>query len=95
MRIEEYVAVYRQILETLQRAGIRDPEAARVILQELGKDRRAIEAAEERRLKGTEEPATERQRKFLERRGVVFPRDISKTQASEIIARLTAQTSAK
>jgi len=93
--IENYVQEYKQILEALQRAGIHDPEAARTILQELGKDRRAREAADERCRRGTGEPATERQRKFLERRGVVFPRDISKSQASEIITRLTAQASAK
>jgi len=94
LHIEEYVGVYRQILESLRKAGIHDPEAAKVILQELGKDRRANKV-EEMRMKGTDVPATERQKKFLGRRGVVFPQNLSKSQASEIITRLTAQTSAK
>jgi hypothetical protein len=87
MRIEEYVEEYRQILGALQRAGIYDPDAAKVVLQERGRDRRTREVAEERAgRKG--EPATERQKKFLEVRGVAYPRDITKSQASEVISRI-------
>ncbi|MEM3452490.1 MAG: hypothetical protein QW835_02555 [Candidatus Hadarchaeum sp.] len=92
--VREYVQNYRQILEALAEAGIHDPEAARVILQELGKDRRMREAAEGRQ-REDDGPVTDRQRKFLERKGVVFPSNLTKLQASEIITKLTAQTSTK
>jgi hypothetical protein len=90
VRIEEYVEEYRQILGALQRAGICDPDAARAILQERGRDRRMREVAEGRTGK-MGEPATERQKRFLDARGVPYPEDITKTQASEVISKISAR----
>jgi len=85
-----YVRQYRAILDALQKAGIYDGEVAAVILQEIGKDRRQMEVAERER-NAAGEPATERQKKFLEKKGVLFPKNLTKLQASEVISRVMAQ----
>jgi len=90
MRIEDYVEEYRQILGALERVGVHDPDAARIILQERGRDRRMERIGEEKRGSPTrekDEPATEKQKNFLDNLGVDYPADITKSEATRAITR--------
>ncbi len=90
MKIEDYVEEYKQILSDLERVGIHDPDAARTILQERARDRRMERIGEERRgnaTGGKDQPATERQKKFLDSLGIDYPADITKSEASRAISR--------
>ena len=96
MRIEDYVEEYRQILGALERAGVHDSDAARIILQERGRDRRMERIGEEKRGSPGEkdEPATEKQKKFLDSLGIYYPADITKSEASRSISRAEGRAKA-
>ncbi len=96
MRVEDYVEEYEQILGALERAGVYDPDAARIILQERGRDRRMERIGEEKRGSHTrenDELATEKQ-KFLDSLGIDYPADITKSEASKAISRVEGRAKA-
>jgi len=97
MRIEDYVEEYKQILGALERVGVHDPDAARIILQERGRDRRTERIGEEKRASSTgekDEPATEKQKKFMDSLGIDYPADITKSEATRAISRAEGRVKA-
>ncbi|MFH1821381.1 MAG: hypothetical protein ABH852_02930 [Methanobacteriota archaeon] len=97
MRIEDYVEEYKQILSALERVGVHDSDAARIILQERGRDRRMERIGDERRGNSTgerNEAATEKQKKFLDSLGIDYPADITKSEASRAISRAEGRVKA-
>ena len=87
MKAEEYVEEYRRILGLLEKEGIRDPDAAKLILREVAKDRRMEFVSRERQAQAREdEPATEKQKQFLTKLGVSYPPNITKSEAYKAIS---------
>lgn len=83
-QIEEYVALFNAI-----EARIGDDETARVILGQLGKDRRMSAMKERERSNGkADPPATEKQLGLIRRLGGTPRPGLSKREASEEIDRL-------
>ena len=83
-KLDDYVALYDAISEKL------DSDAAAIaILQELSKDRRSGEIRVERAAKSDEananEPATEKQKKFMKKLNIAFPANVTKHEASTLL----------
>ena len=83
MNVEQYVQTYEQI-----KASVKNDEIAAVILDQIGKDGR-VEAMqngatenEPRRVVREKEPATQKQKAFLEKLQVPFDKDITRKEAS-------------
>jgi len=87
MNVEEYIKLYREIKIRVVDIGVTDPQlnaqVSIAILQEIGKDNRykSIEKGERKQ----EEPATEKQIKFLKDHGISFREGITKKEASALI----------
>ena len=86
MNVEEYCDQLILIRNTLASKGMLEghglTESALAILAELGYDRRRVARAAQEPL---EEPATEKQKALLKQLKLVYPEDISKTEASRLI----------
>lgn len=87
MKAHEYVAEFSRILEMLESKNWRDDlnkgEVALGILHELAKDRRMETMNESRG--DRRDPATEKQKRFMEDLGIVYGDEITKREASEEI----------
>lgn len=78
-RIEEYMDLLKVLTEKT-----RSELVAINLLQEIAKDRRMDEMRQDRE-KTIDEPATERQKKFMKKLGIKIPKDLTKKQASNLI----------
>lgn len=92
MKLQKYVNLYTQILGSLNSVTELEESdrvnAANAILQEVSKDRRMREMSKRKNRKQGE-PATEKQKKYLDSLGVAYPSDVSKEKASELISKHT------
>ena len=75
-KLDEYV----ELLEEVKK-HVSNEDTAADIVGEVAKDRR-VEAM---RSNGTEEPATERQKRFMKKLGIDYDDDVSKQGASDLI----------
>ncbi len=71
---------YAELFEAI-RKKVSDKEVAIAILQEIGKDKRSQIISDERK----EEPASEKQKKFMRDLGIKFPEKISRKEAAVLI----------
>jgi len=89
MNADEYIKLYREIKLGVIDIGVTEPElntqVSIAILQEIGKDNRVKATGKEHEKK--EEPATEKQIKFLRDLGISFKEGITKKEASALIDR--------
>ncbi|KXB06615.1 hypothetical protein AKJ51_03380 [candidate division MSBL1 archaeon SCGC-AAA382A20] len=91
MRIEKYVDEFSKILKALRgrkwKVDFDEAEVSLAILREVAKDRRMenIEARRQRSAKG--EPATEKQKEYMDDLGILYDEGITKEKASEEIER--------
>jgi hypothetical protein len=83
-KLDDYVALYGAISEKTDNDAV-----AVAILQELSKDRRSGEIRVERAAKNGEananEPATEKQKKFMKKLNIAFPANVTKHEASTLL----------
>jgi hypothetical protein len=83
-KLDDYVALYDAVSERLDNDAV-----AIAILQELSKDRRSGEIRVERAAKNGEananEPATEKQKKFMKKLNIAFPANVTKYEASKLL----------
>ena len=87
MNVETYIQTYEQI-----KASVKNDEVAAVILNQIGKDARtavmagsgAVEDRPRRVVRG-DEPATDKQKGYLEKLGVGFENGVTRKEASELI----------
>jgi hypothetical protein len=77
------VGSYVELLDAVK-AKTGSEQTAVAVLVEVAKDQRTERMREEREAK-TDEPATERQRKFMDKLGIKYPKTISKQEASAVI----------
>ncbi len=77
--VENYTELFDQIRERTE-----SDEVAIAILQEIGKDHRSSQVREEKSQK-VSEPATEKQKRFMKRLGIEFPKLITKKEASVLL----------
>lgn len=88
-RIESYVVLFNEIKRRTS-----NDEIAIAILAQIGKDSRLAKMqSRERRseMRSGEQPATQKQRAFLERLGTKIPDGLTKAQASAMIDEAVAQ----
>ena len=81
--LENYTAVFSKIKE-----NVKDEQAAALILQEVARDQRAQQMRAERqaeRQKRDGEPATQKQREFLQDLEMPIPEGLTKQEASALI----------
>jgi hypothetical protein len=78
-KLNSYLELYSQIR---QKTG--DDKVALSLLQELSKDRRMEEIRQEKETRNGE-PATEKQKKFMKKLGINFPRNVTKREAFVLI----------
>lgn len=90
-KLDDYVALYDAISEKMDNDAV-----AVAILQELSKDRRSGEIRMERAAKNGEananEPATEKQKKFMKKLNIAFPANVTKHEASALLDEELAKT---
>lgn len=90
MEADEYVEKFSEILRLVNESTwSEDVDKIRValaILREVGKDRR-METMREEREKAKLEPATEKQKKYMDDLDIVYDESITKEEASEEIER--------
>lgn len=83
-KLDDYVALYDAISEKMGNDAV-----AVAIMQELCKDRRSGEIRVERAGKSgeanTNEPATEKQKKFMKKLNIAFPANVTKHEASALL----------
>ena len=79
-KLNDYLELLDEISEKTD-----DESAAVALLQEISKDRRMEKIREEQGFKNGDQPATEKQKKFMTRLGIEFADDITKKQASFLI----------
>lgn len=80
---KEKLDSYLELLTEISRKT-GNSEEARVLLQELSKDRRMQEIREEREMRNNR-PATERQKRFMDDLGIQYPKAVTKEEASVLI----------
>jgi len=78
-KLESYIELYDEIREKTD-----SDSAAVAILQEMGKDQRSNRIREEKATVGYK-PATEKQKRFMERLGISFPAEITSKEASVLL----------
>jgi len=78
-KIDSYVEIFDSIREKTD-----SDDTAVAILQEITKDRRSEEIREEREKKNSE-LATEKQKNFMKKLGIKYPRTVTKKEASILI----------
>jgi len=74
---------YLQLFDGI-RARVDDERTALALLQEISKDRRMEEIREERGNQ-RQKPATEKQKRFMEKLGIKYPKNVTKQEASVLI----------
>lgn len=74
---------YLNLLDVIK-ARTADERTAVTILQEISKDRR-MEKIKQEREASNGQPATEKQKKFMSKLGIDFPRNVTKQEASALI----------
>jgi len=88
-KLDEYLRLLEQIKQKTT-----DERTAVSLLQEVSKDRRSAEIREERETKNSKgkkgeaknhEPATEKQKEFMDKLGIDYPADVTKQYASMLI----------
>lgn len=83
-RVNDYLALFDGISEKVNSDAV-----AIAILQEVSKDRRSGEIRTERAAKNGEananEPATEKQKKFMKKLNIAFPANVTKHEASTLL----------
>jgi hypothetical protein len=78
-RLDAYLELLEEISEKT------DEKTAVALLQEISKDRRMEKIREEQGFKNGDQPATDKQKKFMTKLGIEFTDDITKKQASFLI----------
>ena len=78
-KLESYIELYDEIREKTE-----SDSAAVAILQEMGKDKRSNQIRDEK-TSVNNEPATEKQRRFMKRLGMSFPKGVTKKEASVLL----------
>ena len=78
-KLDGYVELFQQI-----KSKTGDDILARVMLQEIAKDKRMAQIREEREMRNGE-PATTRQLQFMKKLGIEIPAGVTKQQASMLI----------
>ncbi|KXB08728.1 hypothetical protein AKJ56_00505 [candidate division MSBL1 archaeon SCGC-AAA382N08] len=90
MKAKEYVEQFSQILQIVNEKSwsenVNKTEVALAILRELGKDRR-MEIMRKEREQAKEQPATEKQKQYMDDLDIVYSENITKEEASEEIER--------
>jgi len=81
--IKEKVEGYLELLDQIN-AKTEDATTAIVLLQEVAKDLRTERMIEEREARKNE-PATAKQKKFMDDLGIDFPENLTKQEASKLI----------
>ena len=79
-RLDSYLELLDEISEKTD-----DAKTALALLQEISKDRRMEQIREEQGFKNVDEPASEKQKKFMTDLGIEFTDEITKKQASFLI----------
>jgi len=79
-RLDAYLELLEEISEKTD-----DKKTAVALLQEISKDRRMEKIREEQGFKNGDQPATDKQKKFMTKLGIEFTDDITKKQASFLI----------
>jgi hypothetical protein len=79
VKLNSYLGLLDEI-----KSKISDDRTAVSLLQEISKDRRMDEIREERESRNRE-PATEKQKKFMESLGIKYPKNVTKQEASVLI----------
>jgi len=79
-KLDSYLELFEQIKQKTQG----DDKIALSILTEISKDRRMEEIRQEKEAKNAE-PATEKQKKFMKKLGMDFPKNATKKEASVMI----------
>jgi hypothetical protein len=80
VKLDSYLQLLDEISEKTN-----DESTAVALLQEISKDRRMERIREEQGFKNGDQPATDKQKKFMTRLGIEFTDDITKKQASFLI----------
>ncbi len=78
-RLEGYLELLEQISEKTQ-----NEQATVVLLQEIAKDQRMERMIEEREARNNE-PATAKQKKFMDNLGIRYQKNVTKREASMLI----------
>lgn len=78
MEVESYIREFKQIEKKLKEQGIEAVQVTLAILREVAKDRRMEEIA-------NSDPATEKQKSFMDSLGIRYDRNITKKEASRLI----------
>ena len=81
--IHEKLTSYLELLDEIK-DKTEDEGTAAVVLQEISKDRRMEEMRQDREAKNSV-PATEKQKRFMKKLGVDYPKTITKKEASVLI----------
>lgn len=79
-KLDSYVELLNEIKEKTEN----DQTTAIAILAEVAKDQRMERMIEERQARNNE-PATFKQKKFMDDLGIKYPRNVTKQEASELI----------
>ena len=83
-KMKEKLNVYLELLDEISEKT-ENESTALALLQEISKDRRMEKIKHEQDLKNGDQPATEKQKKFMEDLNIEFAKDITKKQASFLI----------
>jgi len=81
--IQEKLDGYVKLLGDI-RSKVGDERTAVSLLQEMGKDQRMDRMSEEREMRNSQ-PATEKQKKFMDKLGISYPKKLTKQEASVLI----------
>lgn len=81
--IQEKLDGYLQLFDGI-RARVDDERTALALLQEISKDRRMEEIQKEHENQ-RQKPATEKQKRFMEKLGIKYPKNVTKQEASVLI----------
>lgn len=96
MKPDEYVEQFSEILRLVEEEDwseeIDKTEVSLAILREIGKDRR-MESMREERGQKKDQPATEKQKQYMDDLGIVYEEGITKEKASQEIERALAGNS--
>ena len=81
--IQEKLDGYVKLLGDI-RSKVGDERTAVSLLQEIGKDQRMDRMSEEREMRNSQ-PATAKQKKFMDKLGISYPKNVTKQEASVLI----------
>jgi len=78
-KLDKYLGLFEELKQRTN-----DERVALTLLQEVSKDRRMDEMREEKEAKNND-PATEKQKNFMKKLGIDFPKTVTKREASALI----------